>query len=245
MLRLGVTGTDTGVGKTVVAAALLAMLRARGVRAAGMKPVETGVSEEDADRDAMRLWRAAGAVDDPRDVGPVALPDPLAPVLAARRAARPVELATLDRALERLSAAASAIVVEGAGGILVSVAPGTSYADLFRRWRLDVVIVAANRLGALNHTLLTVNEARRAGLLVRGVVLNESAASEPADLARATNLAMLRELLPGVPIAALPRLAAPDDHAALTAAAERGGFHSFIDAGGGVHARAGSCTEIP
>lgn len=232
MLRLGVTGTDTGVGKTVVAAAVVAMLRARGVRAAGMKPVETGVGEGDADRDAMRLWRAAGSVDDPRDVGPVLLPEPLAPVLAARRAGRPMDLAVLDAALERLAARAEAIVVEGAGGILVPVAPALSYADLFRRWRLDVLIVAANRLGALNHTLLTVAEARRAGLRVRGVVLVEAAPpAERPDLARETNLAMLRELLPDLPVASFRHLAAPDDPAALAAAAEHGGLNQLLDAG--------------
>ncbi|HEX6535934.1 MAG TPA: dethiobiotin synthase [Gemmatimonadaceae bacterium] len=244
MLRLGITGTDTGVGKTVVSAAVLAMLRARGVRAAAMKPVETGVGDGDLDRDAMRLWRAAGAVDDPRDVGPVVLPEPLAPVLAARRAGRAVDIAPLDDAFARLAARASAIVVEGAGGILVHVAPTLTYADLFRRWRLDVLIVAANRLGALNHTLLTVAEARRAGLRVRGVVLNEAApAAGRADLARETNLAMLREILPDVPITGFPHLPAPDDHAALAAAAEHGGLYHLIDAGAERSPRAGSRTE--
>jgi len=198
MIRLGVTGTDTGVGKTVIATALVGLLRGQGLRVAAMKPVETGVVPG-VPSDAERLRAAAGDVDPLRDVCPVTFAEPLAPLVAAQRARRVVDLDALEIAFARLTRDRDAIVVEGAGGLLVPLTAQLSYADLFARWRLDVVIVAENRLGALNHTLLTVSAARSAGLRVRGVVLNSTGAREH-DLAMETNLASLRELLPHVPV---------------------------------------------
>ncbi len=167
MIRLGVTGTDTGVGKTVIASALVALLRARGLRVAAMKPIETGVVPG-APSDAARLRTAAGGEDPPGDVCPISYAEPLAPLVAATRAGRPVDLSVLDAAFARLAAGRDAIIVEGAGGLRVPLTQQVSFAELFARWRLGVVIVAANRLGAINHVLLTVDAARAAQLPDRG-----------------------------------------------------------------------------
>ncbi len=205
-LRLAVTGTDTGVGKTLVACALAAALRARGVRVAAMKPVETGVAERHAGTDAERLRRAAGGRDAAEDVCPVTYAEPLAPLVAAERAGRPVDLEAIEGARARLEGGAGAFVVEGAGGLLVpfardagAVAGVVDLATLAERWRLRLVVVAADRLGVLNHALLTVREAERRGLTVGAVVLN-AVRPAPADVAEVTNLAVLRVLLPGVPV---------------------------------------------
>jgi dethiobiotin synthetase len=225
MIRLGVTGTDTGVGKTVIAVALVSMLRRRGLRVAAMKPVETGVLPG-APTDAARLRAAAGDGDLPGDVGPVTYAEPLAPLVAAGRAGRPVDVEALDAAWGRLAAQRDAVIVEGAGGLLVPLTEQVSYSALFARWRLGLVVVAANRLGAINHVLLTVHAARAAELQIRGVVVNDGTGTGP-DLATATNAAALARLLPGVPVLTWPRLTDVSDDA-LGAQAERLGLGRLI-----------------
>jgi len=118
-LRLAVTGTDTGVGKTLVTCALVAALRARALTVAAMKPVETGITERHAGTDAERLRRTAGSVHAAADVCPVTYAEPLAPLVAAERAGRPVDWAVVEAARGRLEAGVEAFVVEGAGGLLV------------------------------------------------------------------------------------------------------------------------------
>jgi dethiobiotin synthetase len=189
-LRLAITGTDTGVGKTLVSCALLAALRARGVDARAMKPVETGITGRHAGTDGARLHRAAGGAGDADDVCPATYADPLAPLVAAERAGRPLDLARLDAAVARLAAGAEALVVEGAGGLLVPFADALDFAGLAVRWALDVVVVAADRLGVLNHALLTVREAERRGLRVRAVALHPLQAGA-ADPSAASNAAVL------------------------------------------------------
>jgi len=220
VIRLGVTGTDTGVGKTVIAVGLIALLRRRGLRVAAMKPVETGVLPGAA-TDAARLRAAAGGEGQPVDVCPVTYSEPLAPLVAGQRAGRPVDLAGLDVAFARLAAERDAIVVEGAGGLLVPLTKQVSYAGLFARWRLELVIVAANRLGAINHVLLTVHGARAADLRIRAVVMNSL--SRSADAAAQTNAATLAQLLPDIPVLSWPWQADLSDDA-LAAQAERVGL---------------------
>jgi dethiobiotin synthetase len=218
-LRIAVTGTDTGVGKTVVSCALVAALRARGLVARAMKPVETGVTDRAGDTDAARLRRAAGDVDAWDDVCPATYEEPLAPMVAARRAGRPLDPARLDAAAARLGQGADALIVEGAGGLLVPFTRTLTLAGLATHWGLELVVVAANRLGVLNHTLLTVHEARRRGLRVRAVVLND-AAEAPGGVAESTNAEALRALLDGVPLVTMGRLdrVAREDPARLAAA---------------------------
>ncbi len=232
-VRLGVTGTDTAIGKTVVSCALLAMARARALRIAAMKPVETGVLARtrvdgpSMRSDAERLLTAAG-VDDPLElVRPVALVEPLAPTVAARRAGVDIDVAMLDRAYHTLSIDREFVLVEGAGGLLVPITPTLSYAGLFARWQCDLVIVAGNRLGVINHTLLTVRAAEAHGLRVRAVVLT-SLTGRDASIAEATNFDALVELLPHVRCLRFPWVDRWEDPDALCAAAEGTGLAALL-----------------
>jgi len=217
VVRLAVTGTDTGVGKTVTACALVAALRARGLAVGVMKPVETGVAARDGSTDAERLRWAAGETDPLALVCPHTFAEPLAPWLAAERSGRPLDIATLDVALAQVGRVRDVVVVEGAGGLLVPFTRDTTFADLAARWSLDLVVVAANRLGVLNHTLLTVSEANRRGLRVRAVAL---VTPEADDLATRTNADALAALLGDVPLVHVPRLRDPDDIATLRSAGQ-------------------------
>jgi dethiobiotin synthetase len=172
VIRLGVTGTDTGVGKTLVSCALATGLRRAGLRVAAMKPVETGVASNDPNRDGARLARAAGGLLPLSVVAPLVYPDPLAPSEAARRVGSTIDLTILDHAVRAASAQVDALIVEGAGGLLVPVVDRLAFDTLFVRWSLELIVVAANRLGVINHTRLTLAAARSAGLIVRAVVLN-------------------------------------------------------------------------
>jgi len=205
MIRIGVTGTDTGVGKTIVSCALIAALQRSVGRVAAMKPVESGGSA-----DAERLRTAAGMTHPMHLVCPISLAEPLAPLVAARRANITVDVQILDSAFSELCATSDAIVVEGAGGLLVPITETESFATLFKRWDLDLMIVAPNRLGTINHTLLTVRAARDHGLRVRAVVLN-AVCGQPRDVAELTNLALLQELLPDVAVTQFAFMDRPGD----------------------------------
>jgi dethiobiotin synthetase len=226
MIRIGVTGTDTGVGKTVVSCAIAAALARRGLRVAAMKPVETGCSFDDPSRDGARLARAAGESRHLSVVAPIVFPDPVAPVLAAELAGTSIDLGALDTAIETASRGYDALIVEGAGGLLVPVATGTAYDALFARWTLRVVIVAANRLGVINHTRLTLAAARAAGLQVVAVVLNE-AGHAATDRSVGQNLRLIRDL-EYVPVVELPRLPAVDDLDQAAKLAEQSGLVDLI-----------------
>jgi dethiobiotin synthetase len=227
MIRLGVTGTDTGVGKTFVSVLLLKMLRRRGLSVGAMKPVETGVTPDDPRSDAVRLLRASGSDDPVERVRPLLIAEPLAPWVAASRAGSSVDVDALDRAFHSLQDGRDAVLVEGAGGLLVPLTRDLAFDGLFKRWELDVVVVAGNRLGTLNHTLLTVRAARDAGLRVLGVVLNTLRA-EPPRIAERTNLEALQELLEPLPVLQLPWLRHPDDDAYAVEVAEEQGLGALI-----------------
>ena len=236
MLRIGVTGTDTGVGKTVVSVALLAMLREEGLRVAAMKPVETGVERGVPDSDTARLRAAAGSEDPETLVCPIVLPEPLAPWIAARRAGVTIDPSELDAPFEALSRGRDAVLVEGAGGLLVPLTGEVAFDTLFRRWDAEVILVAADRLGVLNHTRLTVAVAEAAGLTVRGVVLNSGpdphagavSPGDPQEPARETNLDVLRELIPHVPIVHFPRLEDPWDASRAAEVARECGLRALL-----------------
>jgi dethiobiotin synthetase len=221
-VRLAVTGTDTGVGKTVVAVGLAFILRQFHDTVATLKPVEAGLPSIDA----TLLAASAKPAMTPDEVRPVLIAEPLAPMVAAARAGTAIDLSLLHRAFERVSEA-GAIVVEGAGGLLVPITPELSFARLFARWNLDVVIVAANRLGTINHTLLTVLGARDAGLAIRGIVLKELT-PEPADLSAESNADALRTLLPGMEVVAFPWVSDPRDISGIGEAAERSGLGTLL-----------------
>lgn len=225
--RFGVTGTDTGVGKTVIAAAIAAALVQRGVRVGVLKPVETGVPIGTDPPDASLLRAASGTTRSLDTVCPVTFAEPLAPMIAAERAGRHIDAGDLDAALARAGDGCDAIVVEGAGGLMVPITGDVTYATLFARWNLDLIVVAANRLGVLNHTVLTVRAAEAAKLRVGAIVLN-TVTSAPADLAASTNPAALRQLLPGRTIVTFPYVADPHHIPSLAAAATACGLLAVL-----------------
>jgi dethiobiotin synthetase len=204
------TGTDTGVGKTVVTACVARLLREQGHACTVCKPVATGATLTNGrwvNDDTVRLAAAAGEADLER-VTPWAFPDPVAPPLAARRAGTVLRLPELIRAVSRLFRPEVPTLVEGVGGLLCPLTERETVADLAAALTLPIVVVARNALGVLNHTLLTLEVARRRGLRVTGVVLNATA--QPVGLADETNEAELRRL--GVDLlATVPYRAQPGD----------------------------------
>jgi dethiobiotin synthetase len=171
MPGLFVTGTDTGVGKTVVGVALLQGLVAAGVRAVGMKPVSAGVCHPSGLNEDVLALDAAGNVDAPlADRNPYPLADAAAPHLVARRLGVDIEIATIRAAYERLAARADAVVVEGAGGALVPLDDRRDTLDIARELRLPVLLVVGIRLGCINHARLTTLAIRARGLALAGWV---------------------------------------------------------------------------
>jgi dethiobiotin synthetase len=176
-----VTGTDTGVGKTVVAAGLAAALKARGLDVGVMKPVQTGGRSEDA----AFLAQAAAATDEPHLVNPCCLEFPLAPAVAAAIARQPVPIAQILEAFHELRRRHQIMIVEGVGGLLVPIAQDYYVSDLIRDLGLPALVVARAGLGTINHTLLTIREGQRAGIRVLGTIINAYPAA--AGLAEETN----------------------------------------------------------
>lgn len=170
-----VTGTDTGIGKTIASTALLHALRSGGLRAVGMKPVASGCERTDTgwhNEDALALLEAS----DPRpgytDLNPYALPSPLAPEIAAREAGVEIELGKIVSAFERLKASADAVVVEGVGGWLAPLSATLDQVDVTRVLRLPVVMVVGMRLGCLNHARLTARAIADDGCELVGWIAN-------------------------------------------------------------------------
>lgn len=175
MKPLFVTGTDTGVGKTVVAAALMHALGARRLRIAGMKPVASGcraMPEGLRNDDALALQRQASVRTRYIDVNPCAFAPAIAPHLAAAEAGITIELATLEHAFERLALVSDLVVIEGAGGWLTPLNAAATLADFAAAIDARVVLVVGLRLGCLNHALLTLQGIERAGLQLAGWVGN-------------------------------------------------------------------------
>lgn len=207
MRGLFVTGTDTGVGKTVVAGAVVAALaRERGLRVAAFKPVVTGL-DEPADpewpRDHELLAAAAGTT--PEAVSPFRYDPPVSPHLAAELAGEPLRFDELVAAGRAAGAAADVLVAEGVGGLLVPLTADRSVRDLARALGLPLLIAARPGLGTINHTLLTIEAARAAGLAVAAVVMTPWPA-KPTDLERSNRATI--ERLGDVEVAALPEIAA-------------------------------------
>ena len=194
-----VIGTDTGVGKTLVAAALAAWCREQGMDVGVMKPIATGGR---ISSDAQLLKRAAGVADSISLINPVHYAEPLAPYPAARRARRPVSWPMMLRAFRTLRGRHKVMIVEGIGGLLVPISRHRTVSDLVRAFELPCLIVSRLRLGTINHTWLTVQQARRDRLQMRGVVLNTiepPSAARGARLAEQTNPSVLRACL-SVPV---------------------------------------------
>jgi dethiobiotin synthetase len=170
-----VTGTDTGIGKTVVSTALLHALRARGLRAVGMKPVASGCVDSPQgwrNDDALALQAASEPQPAYADLNPYALPLPLAPELAAREAGITIALDTILVAHARLQAQADAVVVEGVGGWAAPLSAMLDQADLVRALDLPVLLVVGLRLGCLNHAILSAHAIAADGCRLAGWIGN-------------------------------------------------------------------------
>ena len=208
-----VTGTDTGIGKTLASSALLHALHARGLRAVGMKPVASGC-EATADgwrnEDALALQAASDPTPAYADINPYALPLPLAPELAARDAGVEVELAPLLAAHARLRALAPRVVVEGVGGWEAPLSASLRQADLVRALRLPVVLVVGLRLGCLNHAILSARAIAADGFPLLGWIGN---AIDPGMACREEQRAMLQTRLAAPCIGWLPHAAEADGRA--------------------------------
>lgn len=228
---LFVTGTDTGVGKTAVAAGLAAWCRTHGMDVGVMKPIATGgVRAARSGRwissDARVLAEAAGVRDAWSLVNPVCYREPLAPYAAALRSRRPVDWRRIRRAFEVLRARHGFMIAEGIGGLLVPVSHRRTVVDLIRLLDLPVLIISRRRLGTLNHTLLTVQVARQERLRVVGVLLNAAEAPSPTGrrptdsgeaLAERTNPEILGRCLPVPLLGNLPHRTTRAGGAASTA----------------------------
>lgn len=206
---LFVVGTDTGVGKTRVAAAVARSVRESGRRVGVLKPLASGAERVGGSwrcEDAEALMAAAGAAEVPLEqVAPLVFEEPLAPSVAARRLGRPLARDEVERRLRSAllwwHGRAEALVVEGVGGLLTPVAEATTVADLAVALDYPLVLVARRGLGTLAQTLAAVEASRRRGLRVAGVVLSSPEPSA-GTVAEATNADELARWLDGVAILA-------------------------------------------
>ena len=204
---LFVAGTDTGVGKTLITAGLGYALRSLGIDVGVMKPVETGCPTR-AGRlrplDALTLREATGARDALDLINPYRFHEPLAPMVAAERSGRHIDVGRLEERFARLADRHSVVLVEGAGGLLAPITKETSCLDLAVKLKLPLLVVIGSRLGALNHARLTVEAALHARVPVAGAILNHFHVDRSA--ARTTNLSALSRLLPVPLLGEIPHL---------------------------------------
>jgi dethiobiotin synthetase len=192
MRGLFVTGTDTGVGKTVVAVTLLQSLAAAGVRCVGMKPVAAGFDAGGVNADVRALDDSGNVRAPLRDRNPYAFADAVAPHLAAAVAGAAIDLPVIEAAAGRLAAKADVLIVEGAGGALVPLDKRHDMLDIAAMLGLPVVLVVGMRLGCLNHALLSALAIRRRGLELRGWIANRL--PPPMPLAEANILTLTERL---------------------------------------------------
>lgn len=202
MSTVFVTGTDTGVGKTVITALLLRFLRQSGVKALAMKPFATG-DRGDARR-LRALQRTAGLSLDL--VNPFFFPLPVAPLVAARERGRSVSREQARAAVGAMRRRCEVLLVEGCGGLLTPLGESFAFLDLMPTRGARVIVVAANRLGVINQARLTVERLMdRCGAALR-VALVDIEPSRQRDASRSSNLPLLRELLAPVPVCRVPHL---------------------------------------
>jgi dethiobiotin synthetase len=206
-----VTGTDIGVGKTWVACALARALRHSGKQVVAIKPVETGCAGQPSKgEDGVRLARATGQSQPAHAI--IRLPDPVAPVLSSERAGAEIDFDALVLKIERFAESAEYALVEGAGGLLAPVTWEWNMADVARALGASALVVAADRLGTINHTLLTLSALELAGIACAGVVLTTP---EKRDVSTGQNASAIGRLSGIDRILTLPQ--AGDDATAAAA----------------------------
>ncbi len=202
-----VTGTDTGVGKTLVSCALLHALAAQGHSAVGLKPVASGCDDDGRNEDALRL-RAASNIQTTYDqINPYCLQHPIAPHLAARHAGVRIDFARIIAAYRELAGRADEVIVEGVGGFCVPLNHQQTSADLAKELGLSVILVVGMRLGCINHALLTVRAVGDYQLKCAGWVANVLDDGMPA---LQENIEALRERIAAPLLGVIPYQAQPD-----------------------------------
>ena len=194
-----ITGTDTGVGKTFFSCGLARWLRSHGYSVGVMKPVETGCLARDGalyPEDAWRLKEASDCAETIEIICPYGLPEPLAPSIAAERAGVKIDVDHLLDVFVKIKESHDITLVEGAGGLMVPLVASYTFADFACVAKLPAIVVAANKLGAVNHLLLSLEHASCKGLSLLGYILNGT--SHDVSLAAQTNREVLLGLT-GVP----------------------------------------------
>lgn len=202
-----ITGTDTGVGKTLVSCALLHAFAARGKCVAGFKPVASGCDEHEHNDDANALRAASGVPVTYGQVNPYCFRHAIAPHLAARHSGVRIELSRILTSYHELSAQTDEVIVEGVGGFLVPLNDKQNSADLARELDLPVILVVGMRLGCLNHALLTLKAITNNQLECAGWVANVLDENMPA---LQENIETLRDCIPAPLLGIVPQLAVPD-----------------------------------
>lgn len=213
-----ITGTDTGVGKTLISCALLHGYAAQGKRAAGFKPVAAGCDEHDHNEDAVALRAASSMQLTYGQVNPYCFAHAIAPHLAARHAGARIDFRRILTSYHELAAQADEVIVEGAGGFMVPLNEDQGTIDLVKEMELPVILVVGMRLGCLNHALLTAKVIDDYQLECAGWVANVLDVNMPA---LQENIDALREriaapLLGVVPCMAVPDAASASSHLDLT-----------------------------
>lgn len=212
-----VTGTDTHVGKTFATVALLRALQRAGHSALGLKPLASGCEWQQGrwkNEDALQLQQASSVDVSYETINPIALPEPVAPHLAARQRGVDLSVKMLLAALQPgLQVAADVILIEGAGGWLVPLNVEENFSDLARAMSLPVILVVGLRLGCINHALLSVAAIEQAGLQLAGWVANSI---DPTMVFREENIQMLRQKIAAPCLAVLPYCSEPAEIAATS-----------------------------
>lgn len=197
-----IAATDTGVGKTFVASALVICLARRGVDVGVMKPIETGVSRSrKAQSDGVRLRNAAGRCDSMAEVSPYVFRLPVAPLSAARTEGKPIQMATIMRAFNHLHQKHTYMIAEGAGGVFTPITQSLDMLDLIYRMKLQAIVVGHTGLGGINHALLTLDALRRRKIPIVALVLNQCrpVRTKTARLQEQSTVSLLRRLA-GIPV---------------------------------------------
>lgn len=206
-----VTGTDTGVGKTLVSCALLHAFAAQGKRVAGFKPVAAGCDDDDHNEDAKRLRAASSIQATYGQINPYCFPHPIAPHLAARHAGARIDFSRILASYRELAGQTDEVIVEGAGGFCVPLNEKQDSADLAGELHLPVILVVGIRLGCINHALLTLRAIADYQLECAGWVANVLDSDMPA---LQENIAALRERIMAPLLGVIPHMAEPDAKAA-------------------------------
>ncbi len=188
MKSIFITATDTGIGKTYITCGIAKTLRKQGINVGVMKPVCTGPRD-----DVKQLIRASGVGDPVDEVNPIWLSRPLAPYIASRLGKAKISIERIEESYDKLRRRHEVLLVEGIGGLMVPIKKDLNVSDLIKLFNLQAIIVARPTLGTLNHTMLTINEARRRGIKIKGVVINYCQ-NFPRSAAEQTNPKTIEDL---------------------------------------------------